>query len=418
MIDALGCQQRLVRNLVRIGILLVTCSSFAYADPLGLVVHASKSNTEAALHKMQAYAGGRLPILNGFVEAGSQPLENYEQGYYEYAITVTSLTPTESRVSVSAKITAWYKGSDASKSGYQELPSSGRLETDLLRRLEQALSGPSSSASPHPPTDSAPRISGAVAGNLPDSPSVSKSQTSITSGLAPSSSAARYAMEKASSEKLDQLSRQLKGLEAVLKNQVTPDDLVSVVANHTPVQAQPGGESPVILYAEAGDELQVLDLNADWVHVQLPGPARGWIRKTQLDLSGLAARFGTQSQVSTKKVAFQKTRQETGVFPGDWSTLRGKNVEIIWVQPNDGATSANSMKSLEPFLREHYAEYEPALAKVSGLVLVVDSSDGGMVATTVPELRRWHSGRISNESFWKQCWFDPPDAFTISQKMQ
>src|SRR5260370_40056216 len=52
-------------------------------------------------------------------------------------------------VRLSAKITAWYADRDVAKSGYQVLPSNGRLELDFLDRLEEKLTGkPVASASP------------------------------------------------------------------------------------------------------------------------------------------------------------------------------------------------------------------------------------------------------------------------------
>jgi hypothetical protein len=40
------------------------------------------------------------------------------------------------------KISAWYEDPDRQKSGYEVLPSNGRLENDALDRVEQILAGP------------------------------------------------------------------------------------------------------------------------------------------------------------------------------------------------------------------------------------------------------------------------------------
>jgi hypothetical protein len=45
------------------------------------------------------------------------------------------------------------------------------------------------------------------------------------------------------------------------------------------------------------------------------------------------------------------------------------------------------------------------------VVIVLDSADGGMAAVTLSVLQRWNEGKLSDEAFWKQCWFDPPGAF-------
>jgi len=48
---------------------------------------------------------------------------------------------------------------------------------------------------------------------------------------------------------------------------------------------------------------------------------------------------------------------------------------------------------------------------VEGVVLIFDSADGGMASATVTSVREWDRGRISDEAFREQCWFDPPEAF-------
>jgi len=51
-------------------------------------------------------------------------------------------------VRVNATITAWYTNPGSGKSGYQVLPSNGRLETDFLDRLQEALGDQASPAVP------------------------------------------------------------------------------------------------------------------------------------------------------------------------------------------------------------------------------------------------------------------------------
>jgi hypothetical protein len=35
-----------------------------------------------------------------------------------------------------------------------------------------------------------------------------------------------------------------------------------------------------------------------------------------------------------------------------------------------------------------------------------------MVAATVPALRQWTAGTLSDEAFWRRCFVDPPEVFT------
>ena len=46
--------------------------------------------------------------------------------------------------------------------------------------------------------------------------------------------------------------------------------------------------------------------------------------------------------------------------------------------------------------------------------MIFDSDDGGMIAATVPALRQWKSGTLSDEAFWRRCFFDPPEAFGLA----
>ncbi len=90
---------------------------------------------EQALKDLQAYAGQKLPIVDGFVGVPEQPLNRYERAFYQFSIELFPGTSGGTVVQVSAKITAWYADKDPAKSGYQVLPSNGRLELDLLDRL-------------------------------------------------------------------------------------------------------------------------------------------------------------------------------------------------------------------------------------------------------------------------------------------
>jgi len=46
--------------------------------------------------------------------------------------------------------------------------------------------------------------------------------------------------------------------------------------------------------------------------------------------------------------------------------------------------------------------------------VIFDSEDGGMAAATLPTLQQWKAGTLSDQAFWRRCFFDPPETF-ISQ---
>ena len=100
-----------------------------------------KNEVEQALKELQAYSGQKLPTLEGFVAPPAKPLERYERGFYQLAIELLPGDEGAVIVRLSAKVTAWYADRDVTKSGYEVLVSNGRLELDLLDRLQEKLTG-------------------------------------------------------------------------------------------------------------------------------------------------------------------------------------------------------------------------------------------------------------------------------------
>ncbi|MGC2325059.1 MAG: hypothetical protein WA463_20665 [Terriglobales bacterium] len=79
--------------------------------------HASQATVESKLRDLGAYSGALLPILEGFVVSNEPSLDGYEQGYYQYAIQLKPGASGDTKVRVTAKITAWHAGSDPAHSG-------------------------------------------------------------------------------------------------------------------------------------------------------------------------------------------------------------------------------------------------------------------------------------------------------------
>ena len=393
-------------------------------------VYASKADVERALQQIRAGAEGRLPTLRGFVNPGQPSLSRYQQARYDYDVQVTTVSLSESLVQVSVEITAWYQDDDPSRSGYQELSSNGRLEEDLFERLGNVLHKDArlqerSNPGPIESDSKVDIVRLPEAKELPDSPSTSKATALLrvppTASAAPAgepNAAAQPAADTIES-RVRRLEKEEKALKEVLGNQVKPNDLAIVKKSGTRVLSRPADDAPLILVADAEDELQVLERHLDWVRVQLSGPARGWIRTTQLDLSGVSVASVTPKKDlgRSQEQVLQKTREETGTFPGKWERLRGKRVQIIWAQPDEAAKAGShaSLSSLQSLLRQQYLQSADSLSRVDGVVVVLDSSEGGMMATTVSALRRWKQGNLSTDSFWRQCWFDPPSAFSYAR---
>src|SRR5882762_4214410 len=111
------------------------------AVPYARTFPKTKEEVEGLLKDIQAYAGQKLPIVDGFVAVGDQSLSRYERAFYQFSIELVPDGAGATIVRLTAKITVWYADRDPSKSGYQVLPSNGRLELDLLDRLSDRLGG-------------------------------------------------------------------------------------------------------------------------------------------------------------------------------------------------------------------------------------------------------------------------------------
>lgn len=132
----------LLLTLLNCDTVLAQSNVFArsFSQPKGLI--------EQALKDLQVNSGQKLPILEGFVGETSKPLENYERGFCQFSVDLLPGDGYGTVVTLKAKITAWFADRDVTKSGYQVLPSNGRLELDMLDRLEEKLTGKPVNSSP------------------------------------------------------------------------------------------------------------------------------------------------------------------------------------------------------------------------------------------------------------------------------
>jgi hypothetical protein len=429
-------------------ILVAVQSGYAQAGPYERTYRQSKSAVEKALKELQPSLSGRLPALEGFASPGDHPLNSYQRAYYQAAVQVSSTASGGSLVRVNTKVTAWYADSIPSRSGYQLLISNGRIESDLLDRLTDLVAtSPSATSSggnsdksfpgTTPPATSTkrPSIAGkeienkstqepTISAPMPKSPDTGRTfSSSPEAGL----SAQQLADSKNSLKPPDQTDRAATGLQAeaasleeVLKNQAHPKNLVAIKKSGTPVVATPSLNGKTLFLASAHDEFEMLDFNADWVHVRISGLSRGWIWRTSLEMPEGISDI-PQAGASAKLVAadlFQVTREETAPFPGDWEPLRGKNVKIISVQKiqeNEKDSGARAkLEFAKSLLDKNYAELAAKSQELAGVVLIFDSVDGGMIAATLPTVQQWKAGTLSDAALWHQCFFDPPETFNVA----
>ena len=213
---------------------------------------------------------------------------------------------------------------------------------------------------------------------------------------------------------------EFENLQEIAKNITHPKNLVAVKKSGTPVVAKPSlTEKPEFL-ASMHDEFEMLDFNADWVHVRISGLSRGWIWRNSVEMPDGIPDTAAQSAPALAPAAdlFHVIREEAAPFPGDWAPLRGKNVKIISVQNVDeGGKDAGPKERLEYakfLLDKSFKEVSQKPQGLEGVVVIFDAADGGMIAATTATLQQWRAGTLSDAALWHKCFFDPPETFDSS----
>jgi len=392
----------------------------AQAIPYARNFATPRPQVEQALKDLQAYSGQKLPVLDGFVAPPDKPLDRYERGFYQFSIELLPGDSGGTIVRLSAKITSWYADRDVSKSGYQVLPSNGRLELDFLDRLEEKLTGK-------------PVTSASSAGNSPQTPQpkldLSGARTAATMAAPvpqavqqPDEIAMLRNQRIAGEKRVQQLTAELQNLQELQHTQAHPRNLVVVRKSRTPIYAKNAESSRILFEASADDEFEFLDEEGEWIHITISGDSRGFVRKNSVELpEGVAARLQSSAADPEEKFSgFRIEREETGDFPGGWAPLKGKKVKIFTVQ----LVSQNG-KETGPTARSNYclALFEKGLREGSaanpapeGVVVIFDAADGGIAAATLANIQKLASGELKGEAFWQQGYLDPPDAFTPTPK--
>jgi hypothetical protein len=379
-----------------------------------------RARVEQALKDLQAYSGQKLPLLDGFVAPPEKPLDRYERGFYQFSIELLPGDSGGTIVRLSAKITAWYADRDVSKSGYQVLPSNGRLELDFLDRLEEKLTGkPVASTSPAVNSPQAPQpkldLSGARSAATMAAPLPQAAQQ-------PDEVALLRNQRVAGEKRVQQLTAELQNLQELQRTQAHPRNLIVVKKSRTPIYAKNTESSRVLFEAAANDEFEFLDEEGEWIHITISGDSRGFVRKSSVELpEGLAVRLqSAASGLEEKFPGFRIEREETGDFPGAWAPLKGKKVKIFTVQ-----LLSENLKETGPTVRLNYslALFERGLGEESvgnptleGVVVIFDSADGGIAAATSANIQKLVSGSLKGAAFWQQGYLDPPDAFAPATK--
>lgn len=387
-----------------------------------------KAAIEKALKTMQGNLSGRLPVLDGFAKGGEHPLDRYRRGYYQATVEISSSLSGGSVVRVSTKLTAWYADPAAAHAGYQLLTSNGRIEADLLDQLGEQLASEAPASdekdkavvnlAPAREPAAAPTKESAITAPAPSFPATNQTfSSSLSHGLATAQGSDGKAADQVAEKTDSALQAEADNLEKILKETAHPNNLVAVKKSGTPVVPTPSLTAKPQFLASMHDEYELLDFNADWVHVRISGLSRGWIWRNNVEMPEGIPDTAEKASTALTPAAdlFHVTREETAPFPGDWEPLRSKNVKIISVQKIDeAAKDAGPRERLEYakfLLDKSYAEISQKPQELQGVVVIFDSADGGMIAATAATLQQWKAGTLTDAALWHKCFFDPPETF-------
>ena len=410
-----------VMGLCRCIVILCSIFSYSQSESTERVFPNSKPAIEKALQSIQANMAGRLPVLDGFAKSAEHPLDHYQRGFYQATAEVIPQASGGCVVRIRTKLTAWYSDS-SSHSGYQLLPSNGRIESDLLEQLAEKLAlavvekHDSKAKTPNPSAEESKREEPSAPEPARKFPGTSGTIASSLQDRGASGTAADK-FPDSSVKTANSLETEAKNLEQILKNTVHPRNLVAIKKSGTPVVSAPSLTAKPLFLASLHDEFEMLDFNADWVHVRISGLSRGWIWRNSVEMPEGIPDTAPSSAVALNAAAdlFRVVREETAPFPGDWEPLRGKTVKIVSVQKIDEAAPNSGLSERLEYAKylfqKGYADIAQKKPELEGIVVIFDSADGGMIAATAPALQQWRAGTLTDSALWHKCFFDPPESF-------
>jgi hypothetical protein len=403
-----------------IGALTVRSQAVPYAKTF----QRPQADVEAALKELQAYSGQKLPIVDGFVGTADHPLDRYQRAFYQFTIDILPNTASATVVRLTAKITAWYADPDPAKSGYEVLPSNGRLELDMLDRLSEKFGVKSGLVLPRNANLVAPKPKIDAAGHyLPESPaplSSSGGGKAVAGNSETNETAALREQRLAEQKKMTALKSELASLQEAQHNQVHPHNLVTVKKTGTPILAKPIEGGKVLFAAAAYDEFEYIETQGEWLHVQISGASRGWLRRSQVEPMETHGTIVVPVDEPAKASAggFKVIREDDEPFPGTWAPLKGKPTKVYWVQPAASPTAETSAVDKREFARGLLlrAAKDSTQSNSQGVVVLFDTPDGGQVSTTFVTLHDWTAGKINDQTFWQHSSIDPPELFEAARK--
>lgn len=345
-----------------------------------------QANVQAALKKMNAYQGARLPSLDGFVQAVRAHVEHTERPYYEYKIELEPRGANQTVVRVKAKVSAWYADPSGAGSGYENFESNGRLESDLLDRLSDFLNQNGSAAGADPA-------------------SLRKKLEEIR----------RQRLEAES--RVSDLEKELDDLRMGGKPETGPD-YVAVTRPQAVVLSAPEPRATVVAQAQAEDEFELLERRGYWVRVKLGGKRSGWLKNADVAAPAADPSPRAQNTQAAPTAGFSIIREMVSTFSGEWAPLQGKQALYVWARPEGSGLNVQASRKLpfaqSIFMQRYREEQHSSNEGVAGIVVIFLDQAGGVAAASMEDIRSLANGELTPQGFVRKCSLDPASAFRSS----
>ena len=376
-------------------LLLASASLVAGQGPKGMQAREypfPPPTVKAALQQLGAYIGGRLPVLEGFIKTERAQLDHYQRPYYEFQLDLVPVASDRTLVRVRANVSAWYADPQGTNSGYQAFESSGRLESDLLDRLQDFLTKNQSALVTDPDT---------VAKQI----------------------AALRQQHLDAEHRISELEKQLQQQPAP-NTQSNTTEYVSVGKPRLPILSAPQAHAPVLLRAQLEDEFEVVERRGTWLRVGLEDGRSGWVSVAQVKLNAPDATGGLPAALPAPANAagFTIIRETASAFSGDWPRLKGKQALYVWARPEGSIPNMAAGKKLqfaEAIFLERYREgTHSSRNSVEGIVVIFLDQRGGVAAASLEDIGHWANGSLNQTAFLEKCSLDPPGAFESADTTQ
>jgi hypothetical protein len=388
----------------------------------------SLETVQKGLQRIGGFGGGRLPIVDGFVAATVSQLERYEHPYYQYRVHLKPVDPNTTVVGVEARISAWYADPNPSHAEYRSLASNGRLESDLLDRLQEGLRGPvaaTESGQPNSPSVNRNPSSPHRETKKPVTTSPPKAADAVVKATLASQEQldAVLAERQAVREKRAALQAQIEQLKAADHKPANAAKLASVKRSGVGVMSRQNFGGPVLFRAQAEDEFEVVQLESGWAQVRLGPDSTGYIQADELSLPAwLVEKAAAATEVppsgsgpSQRDLGFSVSREDVTVFSGDWVRLKGKPVLFVYAQPrgllSDLASQDAKLGYAKRIFETRYRTVSQSKIDIEGVVVVFLGSRGGVAAATLADIQQWVEGGLADEAFVNRCSLDPATEF-------